>query len=78
MNWWKDYRKDIAGCVAYDHGAALKHVLCQQCLWALLQYRVVSSIYSGALPRWMRRTLLIVCVVWQKLIEVLRNGMVAA
>lgn len=70
MRWLHDYRLDLARYVEYG-GRPLVQMLTQQGLWALLQYRVASSVYRSHLPAWVRRPLLVLAVVWQKGIEIL-------
>jgi serine O-acetyltransferase len=70
MKWLEDYRQDIQRYTAYSRGSALVQVLMQQGLWALLQYRVASAIYRSEINGTLKRALLLLAVLWQKLIEV--------
>ena len=65
------YREDIRRYTAYGTGNdALRQVLTQQGLWALMQYRMASAIYCSALPYFLKRPLLLLMVFWQKVVEV--------
>lgn len=70
MNWLAAYRADVGRYTAYGESGALRQMLTQQGLWALLQYRLASSVYRAALPSVLKRPLLLAMVVWQKLIEI--------
>jgi serine O-acetyltransferase len=68
--WWSAYRADLARYQTYHPGSPpLALMLLNQGLWALLQYRVANGLYRSRLP--LKRQLLLLCVLWQKLIEVL-------
>jgi serine O-acetyltransferase len=70
MKWLADLRQDIQRYTAYSRGSVLVQVLMQQGLWALLQYRVASAIYRGQMNGTLKRALLLLAVLWQKLIEI--------
>ena len=70
MNWLTAYCADVRRYTAYGESGALRQVLTQQGLWALLQYRLASAVYQSALPAVLKRPLLLLMVVWQKLIEI--------
>ncbi|MBL8172204.1 MAG: serine acetyltransferase [Acidobacteria bacterium] len=70
MNWLATFRTDIQRYTAYGESGALRQLLTQQGLWALLQYRVAAAVYRSSLPGLLRRPLLLLLVVWQKLIEI--------
>lgn len=69
---WQSFRTDLARYQAYHPDrSALSSLLLNQGLWALLQYRVTRGLYDSAMPSFLKRPLLVFCVSWQKLIEVL-------
>jgi serine O-acetyltransferase len=71
MGWLSDYRCDIARVQAQSYGrGALALVLTQQCLWAMLQYRVAAGIYHSRLPRILKKPLLVFCALWHKMVEI--------
>jgi serine O-acetyltransferase len=70
MSWLSDYSQDVRRYTAYSEGCALTQILTQQGLWALLQYRLAAAVYRSVLPRAVKRVLLLVLVIWQKIIEV--------
>lgn len=69
--WWAAYKCDVGRYVAYGGGGALKQILTQQGLWALLQFRVASAIHRSRLPHPLKRPILVFCVVWRKCMEVI-------
>lgn len=70
MSWLRDFRQDVARYAEYG-GRPLVQLLTQQGLWALFQYRAASAVHRSALPRSVKRPLLVLAVVWQKGIEIL-------
>lgn len=70
MTWLEAYRADVRRYTAYGESGALRQILMQQGLWALLQYRLASSLYRAAMPSILKRPFLLAMVVWQKLIEI--------
>lgn len=70
MTWMEAYRADVRRYTAYGESGALRQILTQQGLWALLQYRLASSLYRAAMPSILKRPFLLAMVVWQKLIEI--------
>jgi len=70
MSWLSDYSQDVRRYTAYSDGSALRQIMAQQGLWALLQYRLAAAVYRSDLPRVVKRVLLLVLVLWQKIIEV--------
>jgi serine O-acetyltransferase len=69
---WRGYRADLARYQAYEPGhAALTLMLLNQGLWALLQYRVARWLHDSGVPLWLKHPLLAICVLWQKMIEVM-------
>lgn len=65
------YKCDIARYVAYAGGGALRQILTQQGLWALLQYRLAFAVHQSRLPHGLKRPILLFCVLWQKCMEVI-------
>ncbi len=66
------YREDIRRHTNQGtNGGWLSHMLTQPGLWALLQYRLASTIYRSAMRSILKRPFLLVMTVWQKLIEAL-------
>ncbi len=70
MTWLAAYRADVRRYTAYGESSALRQILTQQGLWALLQFRLASGIYRAAIPSILKRPLLLAMVFWQKLIEI--------
>ncbi len=72
MSWWSYFRRDLERYTKTNAGESVIKIICvEQALWAILQYRVASSICRSNLPWYAKRPLLISCVLWQKLIEIL-------
>ena len=70
--WWWYFRRDLERYTKTNAGeSGIKTFCVEQALWAILQYRVASSISRSNLPWYVKRPLLISCVLWQKLIEIL-------
>jgi serine O-acetyltransferase len=69
---WRGLHADLARYRAYQPGRwTLSLMLLNQGLWALSQYRVARGLYESGLPALAKKPLLVLCVLWQKLIEVL-------
>jgi serine O-acetyltransferase len=69
---WRSLRADLERYRAYQPGrSTLSVMLLNQGLWALLQYRTARGLHESRLPAWAKTPLLVLCVFWQKLIEVL-------
>lgn len=71
MGWLSDYMQDVAKYRGLNGGPALKYILGEQGLWALLEYRISASVYRSALPRVIKIPLRVALTIWHKLIEVL-------
>jgi serine O-acetyltransferase len=72
LGWFASYAADIARYRAYRPGAsAISLMVLNQGLWALLQYRIANSVYTSRCSGLVKRPLLIIFVLWQKLVEVL-------
>lgn len=67
--WWAEWREDLARYRAHYAGSLIKPLLLEQALWALLQYRVASSVYRSRLPWLLKRPLLLVCIASHKIAE---------
>ena len=70
MEWLTRYREDVRRYTEYSGGSALWQMLAQQGLWALLEYRIASSVYRSPLPPVLKRPLLLLFLAWQKLVEI--------
>jgi serine O-acetyltransferase len=70
MPFLQEYCSDIRRYTSYSHRGMIIQILTQQGLWALLQYRVASAIYRSELPSVLKRILLLLTTIWQKLIEI--------
>ena len=69
---WRGFRADLARYQTYHlDRSALSSLLLNQGLWVLLQYRVTRGLYDSGVPSFLKKPLLVFCVLWQKLIEVL-------
>jgi serine O-acetyltransferase len=69
---WRGFRFDLARYRSYQpHQSPLSLMLLNQGLWALLQYRVARGVYDSGVPTLLKKPLLLFCVLWQKIIEVL-------
>lgn len=71
MDWISKYQSDLKRYTQYSSGGWLLQFLTQQGLWALLQYRITYAINSSQYPKVIKRILLLGCVIWQKLVEVI-------
>src|SRR6202051_3150557 len=74
MNWLAAYRQDVlhySACSGRTRLAGvLVSLLTEQGLWALLQYRISSAIYRSSLPWYIRKPLLLLSAIWQKIMEI--------
>lgn len=71
MNWLMAFREDIRRYTNQETDDGLQsQILVLPGLWVLLQYRLASAIYCSSMPSILKRPLLIVMIVWQKLVEV--------
>lgn len=70
MKWLAAYREDIRQYTALSGKSAIHQMLTQQGLWALMQYRMASTVYRSSWPYFLKRLSLMFLGVWQKLIEV--------
>lgn len=68
--WWALYKSDLKRYILLRRDEPLFTIfVTEQALWALFQFRVASAIYQSGLPWRIKRPLLIVMVLWQKLVE---------
>lgn len=68
----RGFGADLARYRAYDPGpSAMSLMLLNQGLWALFQYRIARAVFESGAPSLLKKPLLLFCVLWQKLIEVL-------
>ena len=70
MKWLAAYREDIRQYTALSGKSAIHQMLTQQGLWALMQYRLASTVYRSSWPYFLKRLSLMLLNLWQKLIEV--------
>ena len=71
MSWLCDYKKDIAKYTHDTGSSAWKHILGEQGLWALLEYRISAAVYRSSLPRYVKFPLRLALTIWHKIIEIL-------
>lgn len=71
MDFFENYSRDIARYTKYSNGSVLLQILTQQGLWALFQYRISSLIFCSNLFSPLKRSLLYLCVISQKLVEMI-------
>lgn len=70
MTWLQAFRQDIDRYrEAGSPRSALRLVLANQGLHALLQYRLANALHRSTLPPGAKRPLLVLMAVWQKLVE---------
>ncbi len=70
-SWLSAFAEDFDRYKHYRPGhAAWRIFLTEPALWALLQYRIASTIHRANLPTTLKRALLMVMVAWQKPIEI--------
>jgi serine O-acetyltransferase len=70
MKWLSNYQQDVSKYVALGGGSGWKHILTEQGLWALLQYRIDFAVYHGSLPTVLKIPLRLLLMIWRKLIEI--------
>lgn len=71
VKWWSLYKQDIARFKQHrEHASLLNLCLTEQGLWALLQYRMASTLYLSALPILVKIPALILMRIWQKFVEI--------
>jgi serine O-acetyltransferase len=69
--WLQLYRTDIARYRQYRTSASLWNLLfTHQGLWALLHYRIASSVHNARLPRIIKTPCIYGLEIWQKIVEV--------
>jgi serine O-acetyltransferase len=68
--WWGEFREDLARYAAHHDERWLFSLCLEQGLWALLQYRVASSVYRSNRSRLLKGPFLRVLVAWQKMVEI--------
>lgn len=71
MSWRADFKEDIECYRHLDGGGALKQMLLEQGLWALLQYRAHHALYRAAWPGLLKTPLHWGLILSGKAIEVL-------
>jgi serine O-acetyltransferase len=72
MDWLTNYRRDLQRYVNLRPGQSKFVIFCtEQGLWALLQFRVASGIYQSNWPWPVKRILLGLGVIGQKLVEIM-------
>ena len=72
ITWLQFYCADIARYKRYRPSASLLNLLfTQQGLWALLHYRIASTLHNGGLPPVIKRLCLYGLGIWQKVVEML-------
>lgn len=64
------FKKDLKKYKRYSNKSSIVLILSTQGLWALLVYRISNSIYMSNLPRILKKILLLLAVLFQKIIEV--------
>lgn len=69
MKWLSDYQQDIDKYVALGGGSGWKHVLTEQGLWALLEYRIEFAVHHSLLPVVLKFPLRLLLLLWRKLVE---------
>jgi serine O-acetyltransferase len=70
LSGWAAFQQDIAKYQSRNGGGALKQVLTEQGLWALLQYRLDASVYRSGLPAPVKAIVRLPLIVWRKVVEV--------
>jgi serine O-acetyltransferase len=72
MRWLTNYRRDLQRYVNLRPGQSKLVIFCtEQGLWALLQFRLASGIYQSNWPWPVKRALLGLGVMGQKLVEIM-------
>lgn len=70
MSWSTDFRQDVRHFQRHGGGGAIKLVLTEQGLWALLQYRLHHALYTSSVPGLVRVPLHLVLTIWRKVVEI--------
>ena len=70
LSWWVAFQRDISKYQGRNGGGALKQVLTEQGLWALLQYRLDASVYRSGLASPVKAIVRLPLIVWRKVVEV--------
>jgi serine O-acetyltransferase len=70
MGWLRDYRRDVEHYQKYQGHSWFREIATQQGLWALLQYRIASSVYRSSLPPRIKQPVLVPLYLWRKAVEV--------
>lgn len=69
--WVMNFKADIARYREYTPDwPSLALVIMHQGLWALLQYRIAHAVYVSRAPAPIKRPVLVLCVLWEKLVEI--------
>ncbi|MDO9710390.1 serine O-acetyltransferase [Paracraurococcus lichenis] len=69
--WMREYLEDVDRYRRYcPNISRLALIVLNQGLWALLQYRIAHSLYASRLPPTIKGALLVLCVIWQKVVEI--------
>jgi len=69
MSWRSDFGRDVAAYRRASGGGALKLVLSEQGLWALLEYRLAVAVYRSTWPKIIKWPVHVVLTLWHKVIE---------
>jgi serine O-acetyltransferase len=76
--WHHLYREDVKRYLEYrENTSALTTLIAEQGLWALLQYRIASSVFRGPLPQVIKNPVIVGMNMWRKLIEILAGISIA-
>jgi serine O-acetyltransferase len=71
-SWLRLFLDDVARYREYKSGVSILNIVTlEQALWAMLQYRVASSVFRSTLPPVVKRPALVLLTLWQKLIEMI-------
>lgn len=65
------FNTDIKKYKKYSGKSTLILLLTQQGLWALFNYRFAHSVYKSTLPKIFKIPVLLLCVFWQKWVEII-------
>jgi serine O-acetyltransferase len=69
MKWLNLFRQDLQRFRPRNRLDALKMILTEQGLWAVLEYRVSAAVYQSRLPRLLKFVMRLPLILWHKLIE---------
>lgn len=67
----KKFKSDLIKYKSYSKKNTIVLMLTQQGLWAIFVYRFSNALYQARAPYLLKRIFLVVCVLWQKTIEIL-------